>query len=200
MTDLIHETACVEPGAVLGEGTRVWRFSHVMAGARIGRGCTLGQNVFVAAAAVIGNGVKVQNNVSVYDGVTLDDDVFCAPGLVFTNVRRPRSPYPRDRTAGFDKTLVRRGATLGANATIVCPVTIGRWAMVAAGAVVTRDVADYALVAGVPAKRIGWACRCGQSLDENTTTGRLTCNTCKRRYQLNSADHQVILKPESDDE
>ena len=173
----IHPTAVVDPGAVLGEGTKVWHFAHVMPGAVTGRDCILGQGVFVAATAVLGDRVKVQNQVSVYDAVTLEDDVFCGPSCVFTNVSRPRSPFPRkDR---YERTLVRRGATIGANATVVCGHTVGRWAFVAAGAVVTRDVPDHALVAGVPARRIGWACICGERLPAR----RLACGACKRRYR-----------------
>ncbi len=173
----VHPTAVVEPGAVLGGGTRVWHFSHIMPGARVGRDCILGQGVFVAATAVIGDRVKVQNQVSVYDAVTLEDDVFCGPSCVFTNVSRPRSPFPRK--SRYERTLVRRGATIGANATIVCGRTVGRWAFVGAGAVVTRDVPDHALVAGVPARRTGWACTCGERLGNR----RFACAACGRRYR-----------------
>jgi UDP-2-acetamido-3-amino-2,3-dideoxy-glucuronate N-acetyltransferase len=161
---MIHETAIVDPGATIGEGTRVWHWVHICSGARIGGGCSLGQNVFVADGVVIGDNVKIQNNVSVYEGVTLEDDVFCGPSMVFTNVVNPRSAVPRRDE--YRKTLVRTGATLGANCTIVCGVTIGRFAFVAAGAVVTKDVPDYALVAGVPARRIGWMSEAGERLDE----------------------------------
>ncbi len=167
---VIHPTAVVDPGAVIGERTRVWHFSHVMAGAVIGEDCTLGQNVFVATRARIGNRVKVQNNVSVYEGVELEDDVFVGPSVVFTNVRNPRAEI--DRRGEFAPTLVRRGATLGANSTIVCGVTVGRYAFVAAGAVVTRDVPDHALVAGVPARIQGWRCRCGEPLEQDV------CRSC----------------------
>jgi UDP-2-acetamido-3-amino-2,3-dideoxy-glucuronate N-acetyltransferase len=159
----IHETAIVDPGAEIGDGTRIWHWVHVCGTARIGRGCSLGQNVFVADGVVIGDNVKIQNNVSVYEGVTLEDGVFCGPSMVFTNVANPRSAFPRRDQ--YRKTLVRAAATLGANCTIVCGVTIGRFAFVAAGAVVTKDVPDYALVAGVPARRIGWMSEAGERLD-----------------------------------
>ena len=158
-----HETAIVDEGAVIGEGTRIWHWTHVCAGARIGRDCTLGQNVFVANGVVIGDRVKIQNNVSVYEGVILEDEVFCGPSMVFTNVINPRSAVPRKHE--YKKTIVRRGATLGANCTIVCGVEIGRYAFVGAGAVVTKDVPDYALVVGVPARQIGWMSEHGERLD-----------------------------------
>ena len=174
----VHRTAEVEPGALVGEGTRIWHFSHVMPGARIGRDCILGQGVFVAATARIGDRVKIQNNVSVYDAVTLEDDVFCGPSSVFTNISRPRSPYPRK--AHYEPTRVCRGATIGANATVVCGHTVGPWAFVAAGAVVTRDVPAHALVAGVPARRIGWMCECGERLGAARSPA---CTACGRRYR-----------------
>jgi UDP-2-acetamido-3-amino-2,3-dideoxy-glucuronate N-acetyltransferase len=174
----VHPTAVVDPGAVLGAGTRVWHFSHVSAGARVGEGCVLGQNVFVGRGVRIGPGVKVQNNVSVYEGVELEDHVFCGPSVVFTNVRDPRSEI--DRRAEFRATRVRRGATLGANATIVCGVTIGRYAFVGAGAVVTRDVADHALVVGVPAEVAGWVCECGARLALGDGGGE--CEGCAKAY------------------
>jgi UDP-2-acetamido-3-amino-2,3-dideoxy-glucuronate N-acetyltransferase len=158
----IHSSAIVDDGAVLGDGTRVWHFAHVCAGARIGAGCSLGQNVFVGDDVVIGNNVKIQNNVSVYDAVTLEDDVFCGPSMVFTNVYNPRSAVTRKHE--YRRTLVRRGATVGANATIVCGVTVGEHAFVGAGAVVKRDVPAFALVAGVPARQIGWISRFGERL------------------------------------
>jgi UDP-2-acetamido-3-amino-2,3-dideoxy-glucuronate N-acetyltransferase len=175
-----HESAYVDEGAKVGKGTRIWHFCHVMAGAEIGEGCTLGQNVFVAKGVRIGNGVKIQNNVSVYEGVTLEDGVFVGPSAVFTNVRTPRASFPRNRPEDFLPTVVKRGATIGANATIVCGVTIGEWAFVAAGAVVTKDVPPYALVAGVPAKRVGWACECGEIL--RFEGDRATCS-CGRAYE-----------------
>lgn len=151
---IIHDTAIVDQGAQIGKNTRVWHWTHICSGAKIGESCSLGQNVFVGNNVVIGNNVKIQNNVSVYDNVTLEDDVFCGPSMVFTNVYNPRSAIPRK--SEYRDTLVKRGATLGANCTIVCGVTIGKYAFIGAGAVVTKDVPDYALVVGVPAKQIGW--------------------------------------------
>ncbi|UVW30310.1 acyltransferase [Massilia sp. H6] len=162
MAIVIHSSAIVDQGAVLGDGTRVWHFAHVSAGARIGTDCSLGQNVYVGNDVLIGDGVKVQNNVSIYDAVTLEDDVFCGPSMVFTNVYNPRAAVVRKHE--YRRTLVRRGATIGANATIVCGVTIGACAFVAAGAVVNRDVSPFALVAGVPARQIGWISRNGGRL------------------------------------
>jgi UDP-2-acetamido-3-amino-2,3-dideoxy-glucuronate N-acetyltransferase len=159
----VHPTAIVDDGARIGAGTRVWHWTHVCAGASIGTGCSLGQNVFVGNDVVIGNNVKIQNNVSVYDSVRLEDNVFCGPSMVFTNVYNPRSAVSRKDE--YRQTTVRRGATLGANSTIVCGVTIGAHAFVAAGAVVNRDVPAYALMLGVPAKRHGWMCCCGVRLN-----------------------------------
>jgi UDP-2-acetamido-3-amino-2,3-dideoxy-glucuronate N-acetyltransferase len=158
----IHQSAIVDEGAQIGEGTRVWHWVHISAGARIGRSCSLGQNVFVANRVVIGDNVKIQNNVSVYDEVTLEDGVFCGPSMVFTNVYNPRSEVSR-RTE-YRRTLVRRGATLGANCTVVCGITIGQYAFVGAGAVVNRDVPDFALMLGVPARQVGWMSRYGERL------------------------------------
>lgn len=176
----VHPSAFVDAGAELGAGTKVWHFCHVMPGARLGRGCSLGQNVFVAGGVQLGHHVKVQNNVSIYEGVTLEDQVFCGPSVVFTNVRTPRSAFPRARST-YDPTLVRRGASIGANATIVCGATVGAWAFVAAGAVVTKDVPAHALVAGVPARRIGWACACGRTLAPRAGGG-FACAPCGRGY------------------
>ena len=170
----VHPSAIVDEGAVLGAGTRVWHFSHVCGGARIGAGCSLGQNVYIGNDVVIGNNVKIQNNVSVYDAVTIEDDVFCGPSMVFTNVYNPRSAVARKHE--YRATLVRRGATIGANATVVCGVTIGAHAFVAAGAVANRDVPDFALMAGVPARQIGWISRHGERLDLPLEgDGRATC-------------------------
>ncbi|MEW7850686.1 acyltransferase [Massilia aurea] len=162
MAVVIHASAIVDCGATLGDGSHVWHFAHVCAGARIGADCSLGQNVYVGNDVTIGARVKVQNNVSIYDAVTLEDDVFCGPSMVFTNVYNPRAAVARKHE--YRRTLVRRGATIGANATIVCGVTIGAHAFVGAGAVVNRDIAPFALVAGVPARQIGWISRAGERL------------------------------------
>lgn len=174
----IHPTAIVDEGAQIGDSSRVWHFAHICSGARIGRGCTFGQNVFVGNDVVIGNNVKIQNNVSVYDAVRLEDDVFCGPSMVFTNVYNPRSAITRKDE--YRQTLVRRGATLGANCTIVCGSTIGEYAFIGAGAVVNRDVPAYALMLGVPAKRRGWMCACGVQLQGS---GHVQC-TCGTTYQI----------------
>lgn len=176
-----HESAYVDPGAKIGKGTKIWHFCHIMSGAEIGEGCTLGQNVFVAKNVKIGNHVKIQNNVSIYEGVILEDYVFCGPSCVFTNIKTPRSAFPRNRSKDYIPTVVKRGATIGANATIVCGTTIGEWAFVAAGAVVTKDVPPYALVAGVPARQMGWACQCGVPL--KFTADEAICKACGRRYR-----------------
>jgi UDP-2-acetamido-3-amino-2,3-dideoxy-glucuronate N-acetyltransferase len=176
-----HETAIIDPGAVIGAGTRIWHWAHICAMARIGANCSLGQNVYVGDAR-IGNNVKIQNNVSVYDAVELEDDVFCGPSMVFTNVMNPRASIPRKHE--FRRTLVKRGATIGAGAVIVCGHSIGRYAMVGAGAVVTRDVADFTLVAGNPARRMGWVCRCGIRL--KLANGHAECEVCKCRYVLDA--------------
>lgn len=159
----IHPTAIVDPGAQIGDGSRVWHWVHISGGAKIGRNCSFGQNVFVGNRVVIGNNCKIQNNVSVYDNVTLEDDVFCGPSMVFTNVYNPRSAVSRKDE--YRHTLVKRGVTLGANATVVCGTTVGEYAFVAAGAVINRNVKPYALMAGVPAKQIGWMSRFGERLD-----------------------------------
>lgn len=176
----VHESAYVDEGATLGAGTKVWHFSHVMGGATIGKACSLGQNVFVANRVTIGDGVKIQNNVSVYEGVVLEDYVFCGPSMVFTNVKTPRSKFPRNTACDYQETRVCKGASIGANATVVCGVSIGAWAFVAAGAVVTHDVKPHALMVGVPARRLGWACACGVRLVEGH--GSLGCRDCGREY------------------
>jgi len=179
-----HESAYIDQPCSIGEGTKIWHFCHIMKGAKIGRHCTLGQNVVVASSVVIGDGVKIQNNVSLYDGVILEDHVFCGPSMVFTNVNNPRSEIVRKTE--YRPTLVKRGATLGANCTIVCGHTIGEYAFVAAGAVVTRDVPAFALVAGVPARQIGWMCRCAAERLSFDGSGNAQCHICGARYRLGS--------------
>ncbi len=177
---VVHESAYVDEGAVIGDGTRVWHFCHVLGGAVIGARCSLGQNVVVMGGTRIGDNVKIQNNVSIYEGVELEDDVFCGPSMVFTNVVNPRSHVSRKDE--YRRTLVRRGATIGANATVVCGVTLGEYCLVGAGAVVTRDVPPYALVTGVPARRSGWVCACGVKLPGGQ--GMLRCNACASVYTV----------------
>jgi UDP-2-acetamido-3-amino-2,3-dideoxy-glucuronate N-acetyltransferase len=180
MTKVIHPSAIIDNGAQIGDETRVWHWTHISAGARIGTGCSFGQNVFVGNEVIIGNNVKVQNNVSIYDAVTIEDDVFCGPSIVFTNVLNPRSAVPRKKE--YRKTLVKKGATLGANCTIICGITVGDYAFIGAGALVNKDVPSYALMIGVPAKQKGWMCSCGLKL-----FGRDLVNcSCKRRYRINS--------------
>ena len=176
----VHPTACVDQPSQLGEGTKVWHFSHIMPGAHIGRHCMLAQNVYIDREVVIGDGCKIQNNVSVYKGVTLEDRVFCGPSMVFTNVINPRAFI--ERKTEFRPTLVREGATLGANSTVVCGVTIGAYAFVGAGAVITHDVPAHALMYGVPARQSGWVCRCAIKLVE--AGAELVCPSCAARYRL----------------
>jgi UDP-2-acetamido-3-amino-2,3-dideoxy-glucuronate N-acetyltransferase len=182
----VHESSYVDEPCEIGAGTRIWHFSHVMKGSVIGKGCNLGQNVLVSSGVRIGDNCKIQNNVSLYTGVVLEDHVFCGPSVVFTNVVNPRSEIVRKDE--YRTTLVRRGATLGANATIVCGVTIGAYAFVGAGAVVTHDVGEHALVFGNPARQQGWMCRCGVRLPEGQAPG---CSACGRTYRLHSGE----LKP-----
>ena len=194
----IHESSYVDDGASVGDGTKIWHFCHVMPGAVIGERCSLGQNVVVMPGTRIGNNVKIQNNVSIYEGVELEDDVFCGPSMVFTNVINPRSAVSRKHE--YQRTLVRRGATIGANATVICGVTLGEYAFVGAGAVVTTDVKSFALVTGVPARQVGWMCRCGEKLPDtgNREPGTdapakhgsrfpvpdsLTCSACGTNYE-----------------
>jgi len=193
MTYWAHPTAIIDAGARIGPGTRVWHWVHVCAGARIGANCVLGQNVFVGNRVVIGNNVRIQNNVSVYDEVTLEDDVFCGPSMVFTNVFNPRSHVSRKDE--YRRTLVRRGASIGANATVVCGYELGEYSFVGAGAVVTRDVPGYALMVGAPARRIGWMCQCGERLPARA--GAAGCVKCGARYKIGKhACKPVSPRPE----
>ena len=192
MTYWAHPTAIIDSPASIGDDTKIWHFTHVMAHARIGARCSLGQNVFVASGAVVGDGCRIQNNVSVYDGVELHDDVFVGPSAVFTNVINPRA-FMR-RHGEVRRTPVEQGATIGANATIVCGARIGRYAFVAAGAVVTQDVPPYALVGGVPARRIGWICRCGVTLPK-TNTATLRCAACSAGYGISGRGAKARLAP-----
>lgn len=190
---IIHPSAIIDEGACIGEGCKVWHWVHICAGANIGTGCSLGQNVFVGNRVVIGNNVKIQNNVSVYDGVEIEDDVFCGPSMVFTNVYNPRSAISRKDE--YRNTLVRRGATLGANCTIVCGTVIGEYAFIAAGAVVNRSVKPYALMAGVPARQIGWISRFGERLDLPLVGNvRAVCRHTGDTYQLTD-DNCICLSP-----
>ena len=177
----VHESSYVDEGCEIGKGSKIWHFSHVMAGARIGERCNIGQNVVVSPQVVIGNNVKIQNNVSIYTGVILEDDVFCGPSMVFTNVVNPRSHVSRKDE--YKVTLVKQGASLGANATVVCGHTIGRFAFIGAGAVVTKDVPDYALVVGNPGRISGWMCSCGVKLAAGAAPPQLaTCQACGASY------------------
>ncbi len=177
----IHSSSHVDPDAVIAEGTKIWHFCHIFGGARIGKDCKIGQNVVVHRSAVIGDRVKIQNNVSIYDGVMIEDDVFCGPSCVFTNVVNPRSAFPKDPAKEFQKTIVRKGATIGANATILCGIEIGRYAFIGAGAVVTKDVPDYALVFENPARLKGWMCECGEGI--NFVENQSRCQSCQRKYK-----------------
>lgn len=173
----VHPTSVIDDDVEIGEGTKIWHFCHIQSGARIGKRCSLGQNVNVSNNVKVGDGCKLQNNVSLYEGVELEDDVFCGPSCVFTNDLTPRAKYPKGH-AGYKKTLIKRGASIGANATIVCGHTVGEWALIGAGAVVTSNVPDHALMLGVPARIKGWACECGELLDES-----LCCRNCGRKYK-----------------
>lgn len=185
----VHESSYVDPGATVGAGTKIWHFCHVMPESEIGERCSLGQNVVVMSRTKIGNNVKIQNNVSIYEGVVLEDDVFCGPSCVFTNVATPRSHV--SRKGEYQTTLVRRGASIGANATVVCGVTLGEFAFIGAGAVVTSDVPSFALMVGVPARRVGWMCHCGERLHlESGGAGK--CGRCGAEYREDGGRLQQI--------
>ena len=190
MDYFVHESSYIDEKVAIGVGTKIWHFCHLQKGSQIGEYCSLGQNVNIAYNVKIGNGVKIQNNVSVYEGVELEDYVFCGPSMVFTNAVTPRRKYPKG-VARYEKTLVKYGATIGANATVVCGNTIGRWAMIGSGAVVTKDVPDYALMIGVPARQVGWVCECGEILIEKKDK-EYRCNVCKRMYSLLKEQLQEI--------
>jgi len=186
----VHESSYVDNNVEIGEGTKIWHFSHVLPNSKVGRNCVIGQNVAIGPDVVVGDGCKIQNNVSIFRGVTLEGDVFCGPSCVFTNVYNPRAFVERKNE--FRPTLVRRGATIGANATILCGLTIGRYAMVGAGSVVKSDVSDYSIVAGVPARHVGWACKCGTTID--LSDGRTTCPYCRNEYHLVDGRVSPILE------
>jgi UDP-2-acetamido-3-amino-2,3-dideoxy-glucuronate N-acetyltransferase len=176
-----HETAIIDDGAEIGEGTKIWHYSHIAKGAKIGKNCKLGQNVYIAPGVIIGNNVKIQNNVSLYEGAVLEDNVFCGPSSVFTNIFNPRSAYPRNSEEFFRKSVMKEGASVGANATIVCGSTLGRHSFVGAGSVVTKDVPDHCLVYGNPAKPRGWMCECGEKLEFKDD--KAICNACQKKYK-----------------
>lgn len=185
----VHESSYVDEPVEIGEGTKIWHFCHVLQGARIGQKCSIGQNVNIGSRAVLGNNVKVQNNVSIYDEVILEDDVFCGPSMVFTNVINPRSHVSRKHE--YKKTIVHKGASIGANATIVCGVEIGQYAFVGAGSVVTRNVAPFALVYGNPARQHGWICQCGINLVPGKDSSRIQCAACGTKYSV--SDNQITM-------
>ena len=187
----VHESSYVDDGAQIGKGTKIWHFSHIMGGAVIGERCNLGQNVVVMPGTRMGNNVKVQNNVSIYEGVEIEDDVFCGPSCVFTNVMNPRSHI--SRKSEYRKTLVRKGASIGANATIVCGSTLGQYAFIGAGAVVTSDVPDFALMVGVPARRVGWMCQCGLRLE--VKAGQAGCPACGATYEEKDGRLRLVDLP-----
>lgn len=179
MNYFVHETSVIDDGVTIGDNTKIWYFCHIQKGAKIGESCSFGQNVNVANSVKIGNHVKVQNNVSIYEGVEIEDYVFCGPSMVFTNDLTPRSKYPKG-SAGYKKTIVKWGSSIGANATVICGLEIGKCALIAAGAVLTKNAPDYSIMAGVPAKQIGWVCECGSTLPK-----KLHCPICDRKYAIN---------------
>lgn len=189
----VHESSYIDDGVEIGAQTTIWHFCHILQGTRMGSRCRIGQNVVIGPRVTIGNNVKIQNNVSVYEGVTLEDDVFCGPSMVFTNVRTPRCAFPRNQASDFAPTLVKRGASIGANATVVCGVTIGEHALIGAGAVVTRDVPAYGVVYGNPARQRGWACECGALV--RFERQRAACAACGRQYF--QIDEQTVVNQQN---
>ncbi|MDX2085525.1 MAG: DapH/DapD/GlmU-related protein [Candidatus Melainabacteria bacterium] len=192
----VHESSYVDEPCQIGDGTQIWHFCHILKDTVIGQGCKIGQNVVIGPRVTVGNHVKIQNNVSIYPGVTLEDDVFCGPSMVFTNVFNPRSAVPRNTDADFLQTRVKKGASIGANATIVCGSTIGEYAFIGAGAVVTKDVPAYALVYGNPARQHGWICRCGEKLPTSHVTAQpseVACPECHSRYQVTEHHCQPVI-------
>jgi len=187
----LHPSSIIDDNVTIGVGTKIWHFCHILSGAKIGKNCILGQNVMVGRGVKIGDGCKIQNNVSVFEGVELEDDVFCGPSLVFTNIKYPRAFI--NRKSEFKKTLVKKGATLGANATIICGVTIGGYSFIGAGAVLMRDVPDFAFFAGVPSVQKGWVCICGK-IFKNTGEKRISCTECNRQYLINNQNFELIKK------
>lgn len=188
----VHESCYIDEPCVIGKGTKIWHFSHVMKNSRIGENCNLGQNVVVSPEVIMGNNVKVQNNISIYTGVEIEDNVFCGPSMVFTNILIPRSEIVRRDE--YVKTIIRKGASMGANCTIICGTEIGTYALIGSGAVVSKDVPAYGLMVGVPAKRIGWACRCGVTLKKDGTGQELQCQACGNQYKEESNDKLVPIK------
>jgi len=189
----VHESSFIDSGAIIGEKTKIWHFSHVSARSIIGKNCSLGQNVFVANNVEIGNFVKIQNNVSIYEGVILEDYVFCGPSMVFTNVKVPRCAYPQNTSKDYLVTKISYGASIGANATIVCGVKVGKWSFIGAGALVTKHVKNYALMTGLPAKQVAWICECGEKLDFITEEEkRISCITCGKNYKIKESNLVLI--------